>query len=102
VNRVCVPHTLLGVASLRVVDAGFSRVDVDHSPDDGSSQHLPQRLRRLEAMARRNRHPPRRNLLRAKLRQPTRAECLDGLREQPAQLLDRLRLTIVLSEVLVD
>src|SRR5438105_9486431 len=37
-----------------------------------------------------------------KLRQPTMAESLDGLREQPAQFRNRLRLAVVLSQVLVD
>jgi hypothetical protein len=37
-----------------------------------------------------------------KLRQPTMAESLDRLREQPAQFRDRLRLAVVLSQVLVD
>jgi hypothetical protein len=69
----------------------LGRVDVDHSPDDSSCEHLPQRLRRLKAVPRRNRHPPRCDLLRMKLRQPTMAESLDGLREQPAQCRSRGR-----------
>jgi hypothetical protein len=36
----------------RVVDAELRRVEVDHSPDDRPREHLPQRLRRVEAVAR--------------------------------------------------
>src|SRR5438067_13317950 len=38
----------------------------------------------------------------AKLWQPTSAESLDRLPQQPAQFLDRLRLAVVLRQVLID
>jgi hypothetical protein len=41
---------LLRVTLLRVVDPLLGRVDVDHSPDESSCEHLPQRLRRLKAV----------------------------------------------------
>jgi hypothetical protein len=40
--------------------------------------------------------------VRAKLRQPASPKNLDRFRQQPTQLLDRLRLAVVLSQVLVD
>src|SRR5436309_6196945 len=93
---------LLRVAPLRIVDSLLGRIDVNHPPDDGSPEHLPQRLRRLEPVSWRNRHPPGSDRLRAKLRQPARAESPHCFREQPAQFLDRLRLSRVLSQVLID
>jgi hypothetical protein len=97
-----VERPLLRVASLRVVDPVLCWVDVDHPPDDSSCEHLPERLRCLETVSGRNRHSPSRDLLRAKLGQSTRAERLDCFREQPAQFPDRLRLAVVLRQVLVD
>src|SRR5205814_2785302 len=38
----------------------------------------------------------------ARLWQPTSAESLDRLPQQPAQFLDRLRLAVVLRQVLID
>jgi hypothetical protein len=61
-----------------------TRVDVDHSPDHGPGEHLPQRLGRFEAVAGRNRHPPGGDLLRAELAYPQIAEHPDRFREQPA------------------
>ena len=51
--------------------AGYvSRVDVSALVvRGGSREHLLERLGRLKAVSRRSRHPPRRDLLRAKLRQ---------------------------------
>jgi hypothetical protein len=63
---------------------------------------LPECLRRLETMPGRNRHAPGRNLRWGKLADPEVAEPADGLREQPAELLNRLRLAIVLGEVVID
>jgi hypothetical protein len=45
-----------------------------------------------------DRHPPSRDLLRTKLAETPITELSDGFREQPAQLLDRLRLRVVLGE----
>src|SRR5207247_10643378 len=86
----------------RIVATLLGRIDVDHSPDDRSPQLLPQRLRRLETVSWRNGHPPGSDRLRAKLRQAARAESRHCFREQPAQFLDRLRLSRVLSQVLID
>jgi hypothetical protein len=93
---------LLGPPPLWVVDPVLCWVDVDHPPYDSPREHLPQRVRRLEAVTGRDRHPPGRDLLRAKLWQPAGAERLDRFRQQPVQFLDRLRLSVVLSQVLVD
>src|SRR6266536_1667175 len=53
-------------------------------------------------MARRDRHPPGRDLLRAKLRKAAAAEDTDRLGEKPAELVDRLRFRVMLGEVLLD
>jgi hypothetical protein len=77
-------------------------VDVDHSPFDCAAQHLAERLRRFEAMPGRNRHPPGRDLLRTELSQTLIAELAHRFRQEPAQLLDRLRLRVVLGAVLIS
>ena len=93
---------LLGPPPLGIVDSLFGRVDVDHPPDDAACEHLPQRLRRLEAVAGRDRHSPSRDLLRAELAEATLAEGAERLVEQPTQFLGCLRLCLVLGEVLID
>ncbi len=50
----------------------------------------------------RDRHSPRRDLDCAKVADPAIAERAHGLREQPPELLNRLRLTVVLGEVDAD
>jgi len=65
-------------------------------------EHLPQRLGRLEAMARRERHPPGGYLLRGQLADATLAEDGGRLGEQPTQLLDRDLLYVVLGELAFD
>ncbi len=80
----------------------LGRVDVDHSPLDSAAQHLAERLGRLEAMPGRNRHPPGRDLLRTELSQTLTPELAHRFRQEPAQLLDRLRLRVVLSKVLIN
>ena len=95
-------RTLLRSPALRIIDAVLGRIDVDHSPFDGARQHLPERSGCLESMSGRDRHPPVGDLLRTQLADPQPAERGDGLREQPAQLLDRLWLRLVLSEILID
>jgi hypothetical protein len=78
------------------------RVHVDQAPADGASQHLPERLRRFEAMPSRDRHAPGCDLRRANATDTAVAERGDGLREQPAELRDRLWLAVVLGEVDLD
>jgi hypothetical protein len=56
----------------------------------------------LEAMSGRDRHPPGRDLGRAKVADPAIAERADRLGEQPSKLRNRFRLTVVLREVDVD
>src|SRR5215218_3986970 len=61
-------HDSNGCCSLRlrtglVVYADLRRIDVDYSPRHGSVEHLPKCLGRLEAVARRQRHPPGGDLL---------------------------------------
>ena len=95
-------RSFLGSSPLRVVDALLGRVDVDHSPGDRAGQHLPQRLGRLETVPGSDRHPPSRDLLRTKVAETSITELCDGFREQPAQLLHRLRLRVVLRQILLD
>jgi hypothetical protein len=45
---------------------------------------------------------PRRDLLRTKLPNTLITELSDGLREQPAQILERLRLRVMLGEVHIN
>jgi hypothetical protein len=73
--------------------AELCRVVGEQPPDDRPRKHLTQRLGRLEPMPGRDPHPPRRDLVRAMLRQPAITERRDRLGEQPAQLLDRARWT---------
>src|SRR5436853_443685 len=58
---------LLLAPAYRVVDADLGRVDVDHSPRHGPVEHLAERLRCFEAIARREVHPPGGYLLRCQL-----------------------------------
>jgi hypothetical protein len=60
-------RTLLSAPRRRVVYADLRRVVVDHPPDHRPREHLPQRLRRVEAVAGRERDPPRGDLLRPDL-----------------------------------
>jgi hypothetical protein len=90
---------LLLASSGRVVDANLRWVDVEHSPRDGSVEHLPERLRRFEAVAVRQRHPPLGDLLRGQLGNAAAAEDGGCLAEQIAELLDRNRLDVVLCQV---
>jgi hypothetical protein len=53
-------------------------------------------------MPRRDRHPPSGDLVRAQLREPAIAERRERLSEQPAQLLDRHGLGIVLCQICID
>ncbi len=100
--RPRVERTLLRPPTLGILDAVLGRIDVDHPPQDRPCKHLPKRLGGLKTVPRRDRHPPRRDLLRPQLAEPKVAERPDGLRKQPAQLLDRLRLPVVLTEILLD
>jgi hypothetical protein len=93
---------LLRVSPLRVLNAKLGRVDVEQPPADGPRQHLPERLGRFEAMPGRDRHPPRGDRWRPKLTEPVFAERVQRLRQQPAKLLDRLRLALMLGEIDVD
>jgi hypothetical protein len=93
---------LLGAAPLRVVDPLLGWVDVDQAPADGTSEHLPQRLGRLEAVSARDRHPPGGDLRRLELVDPPLAKRAHRLREQPAQLLHSLGLAGVLGGIHVD
>jgi hypothetical protein len=62
-----------------VVDAELGRVDVDHSPDDRPRKDLAERLRRIEAVARRERDPLGRELLRPEFCDRPFSEDADGL-----------------------
>jgi hypothetical protein len=84
-------RALLGRAPLRILHAQLRRIDVEQPPDDSALQHLPQRLGRLEAISGPDRHPPGGDLMRFQFVEPTLAERGDGVREQPAQLLERDR-----------
>jgi hypothetical protein len=93
---------LLCSAALRVIDSLLRGVHVDHPPAHRAREYLPERLCCLEAMSRRDGHPPRRDLGRSQLADPAVAEYTHRLRKQPAQLLDRLRLATVLGQVHLD
>jgi len=93
---------LLREAPERVRDAAPGRVDVQQLPRDCGVQHLPERLRGLEAMPLRERATPAADLVRPQVNEPHLTERRRRLREQPAQLLDRLRFRLMLSEILVD
>ena len=95
-------RALLGASPLRVLDALLGRVDVEHPPHDRAGEHLPQRLRRLEPVAGRDRHPPGGDLDRAELVESVVAEDDDRACEQEAKLLERHRRGLVLGQVLVD
>jgi len=82
-------------------DALLGRVDVEHAPDDCAREHLAQRLRRFEAVAGRDRHPPGCDLGRPQLVEPVLTKGCDRAREQPAELLERHRGGFVLGEVLL-
>jgi hypothetical protein len=86
----------------RVVDADLRRIDVDHPPRHRAVKHLPQRLCRFEAVAGREPHPPRSDLLGGQLANPSIAEHGRCLAEQVAELLDRHRLDVVLRQVRLD
>jgi hypothetical protein len=64
---------------LWVADADLGGVGVDEAPVDGAREHLPERLRRLEAVAGGDRHPPCRDLLRAQVGDKDVAEGGDRL-----------------------
>jgi len=93
---------LLFPARCWVVDADLGRVEVEHSPDNGAVEHLSDGLCRLESVTARKVHPPFGDLLRGQLADTSLTEDRGRLAEQPAQLLDRHRLHVVLGEVNVD
>jgi hypothetical protein len=86
-------------AAASVIHAELRRVDVDHPPEHRTREHLPQRLGGVEPVARRERDPPGGNLLRAQLADGSVAEDGHRLTQQPAQLLDRHCVNVVLLEV---
>jgi hypothetical protein len=92
-------RALLPAPRRRVIHAELRRVDIDHPPDDRPREHLPQRLRGLEAVALRERDPPGSDLLRAQLADRSIDEDCNRLPEQPAQLLDRHWVNVMLLEV---
>ncbi|TML07442.1 MAG: hypothetical protein E6G38_08905 [Actinobacteria bacterium] len=92
-------RVLLIPARCWVVDADLGRVEVEHSPDNGAVEHLSDGLCRLESVTARKVHPPFGDLLRGQLADTSLTEDRGRLAEQPAQLLDRHRLHVVLGEV---
>jgi hypothetical protein len=77
---------------LRIVDPDLGGVNED----------LVERLGCLEAMPRQHGHPPGRDRRQTQPAEPTITEHPHRLRQQPAQLLDLLRLAAVLGEMDVD
>ena len=73
-------RALLPAPRRGIVDAELRRVDVDHPPDNRPREHLPQRLRRVEAVAQRG-DPPGGDLLRPDVPDRPLAEDRDGLCE---------------------
>ena len=87
----------------RVRNTPLRRVGVEQPPGDGTAEHLPQRLRRLEAVPFRDRQTPRVHVLRREIREPLSPRaCAVALPEQPAQLRDRHRLRLMHLQVLLD
>ena len=65
-------------------------------------EDLPERLGRLEAVTRRQGHPPLGDLLRSQLADPAVTENGGRLAEEIAELLDRHGLHVVLLQVCLD
>ena len=85
-----------------VVDADLGRIEVDHSPRHRPVENLPERLRCLESVAGREIHPPGGDLLRGQLTNLPITEHRGRLAEQIAELLDRHRLHVMLSQIRLD
>jgi hypothetical protein len=93
---------LLFAAAHWIVDADLGRIDVEHPPRHRPVEHLAERLRRFEALARREAHPPLGDLLRVQLADLPVTEDRCRFAEQGAELLDRHRLDVVLHEIRLD
>jgi hypothetical protein len=72
---------------------------VDQPPDDCPCEHPPERLCCVEAVAGRETDPPGGELFRAQLADGSLSEDRNRFAEQPAQLLDRHLLDVVLRQV---
>src|SRR5262245_13909959 len=80
----------------------LGRVLLDQLPRHRPIQHLPQRLRRLEAMPLRNLEAPRTHLLCRELDKTRSTQLRGRLPEQPAQLRDGDAFTLMRRQVLLD
>jgi hypothetical protein len=92
-------RSLLDAGALGVLDALLGGVSVDHSPLDGAGERLAECLGGFEAVSVGDRHPPRRYLRRLQLADRRVPERGCGFVQQPAELVDRLGLGVVLGEV---
>ena len=93
---------LLPAAPAGIRHSTLGRVLLDQLPGDRPVQHLPQRLRRLEAVPFGNGEPPREDLLGRKLGKPHVTQLGGRLPKQPAQLRDRDAFTLMRVQVLLD
>jgi hypothetical protein len=87
--------------TLRVVDSLLGQIHVDHSAADSAPAPAGAPAR-LEAMPGRDRHSAGGDFGWADVAEPAVAQRADGLGGQPAELVDRLQLAVVLGEVDVD
>lgn len=85
--------------ALGVLDALLGGLVVDHSPLDGARQRLGQGLGGFEPVSVADRHAPGRDLRRLQLADRCVPERGCGFAQQPAELLDRLGLGVMLGEV---
>jgi hypothetical protein len=93
---------LLWEAPQRIRHAPLGRIDVDQLPGNGAVEHLPQRLRRFEAMPLRQRPAPGADLLGAQINEPHLTERERRLGKQPAQLRNRRRRRLMHLQVPLD
>jgi hypothetical protein len=77
----------------------LGRVAVEHAPADSALERLAQRLGCLEPVPVGDRHAPGGDFCRRELADGKLPERCGGLAQQPAELRDCLRLSVVLGEV---
>lgn len=87
---------------LRVRNTALRRVVVEQPPGDRAVEDLPQRLRRLETMSLWDRQAPRVDVLRRQVCDALLAERSRRFAEQPAQLRDRHRLSLMELQIILD